>query len=308
MPIVHVSRSIDIQAPVEKVYALLNDFRHWSKWSPWLIMDPKAKLKFAKGNKFYEWEGTRVGVGTMEISGEQENRWIDYNLTFLKPWKSRAKVRFELSQQEDKTVVTWKMDTRIPFFMFWMKKAMGIWIGMDYDRGLRLLKDYSEDGEVHSKLNFLGKTTSDTIKFIGVKTRCTLDTMGQKMAEDLPGIYAYLKEHNIAPAGPAFTQYHKWELTKNQVEYTSGVPIDRIPDNLPENFYYKTIPSTSVYTLEHVGPYHHLGNAWSTLYTMQRTKELNVNKKIHPLETYHNTPREVGATELVTRIHFPVID
>ena len=52
--------------------------------------------------------------------------------------------------------------------------------------------------------------------------------------------------------------------------------------------------------------YPHLGNAWSTLYTMQRVKEIAVNKKIHPFETYENAPGQLPDNQLKTRIHFPL--
>ena len=37
---------------------------------------------------------------------------------------------------------------------------------------------------------------------------------------------------------------------------------------------------------------------------MQQNKTIKVNKKIHPFETYLNTPEEVSDKELVTEVHF----
>ena len=33
--------------------------------------------------------------------------------------------------------LTWTMDSSLPFFLFWMKKSMEGFIGMDYDPGLK---------------------------------------------------------------------------------------------------------------------------------------------------------------------------
>ena len=30
-----VRRAADIRAPADRVFALINDFRQWPKWSPW---------------------------------------------------------------------------------------------------------------------------------------------------------------------------------------------------------------------------------------------------------------------------------
>lgn len=306
MPKIGVTRSILIDAPIEKVFKVLNDFSTWTAWSPWLIMDPEAKVTVADGNKSYTWEGPRSGSGEMRIEKEVENTSVSIDLQFLKPWKSKAKTFFYLKTIGNQTEVEWVMDSALPFFMFWMKQMMQTYIGMDYDRGLRLLKDYVEDGKVHSKLNFTGKETLSEQEYIGIYTSCSMDEMGKKMSEDLPRIMEFMNSSGIEIGGAPFTQYSKWDIKNGRVEYTSGIPVKSAPANLPEGFSAGKIPATPVYTLEHVGPYQHLGNAWTTLYSMQRSKEIPVNKAIHPFETYVNNPNEVDATELVTRVHFPL--
>ncbi len=306
MPRLTVTRSIEMNASIDTVFHILNDFSTWQTWSPWLIMDPEAKVTVSEDKKSYEWEGPRSGSGEMKIVEEEENTSLSIDLQFLKPWKSKAKTYFYLTEKGNKTDVKWVMNSSLPFFMFWMKKMMEMLIGMDYDRGLRLLKDLAEDGEVHSKLNFVGKESLPEQTFIGVRTSCSMAEMGKKMAEDLPRIHAFVLENKLEISGAPFTQYHKWDMKNGRAEYSSAIPVNSAPSNLPEGFYVGTIPATNVYTLEHVGPYHHLGNAWSTMYNMQRNKEIPVNKKIHPLETYHNNPNEVAANELVTKIHFPL--
>jgi len=157
MPIMKIVKSKHINAPIKKVYDIIADLGQWQAWSPWLIMDPNTVVD-VKNRKDYSWEGARTGSGNMQITNEVQNQSVDYDLNFLKPWKSKAKVRMEVQSNNGGTEVTWMMDSTLPWFMFWMKKMMTTYIGMDYDRGLNLLKDYVEDGEVHSKLNFLGES------------------------------------------------------------------------------------------------------------------------------------------------------
>jgi effector-binding domain-containing protein len=306
MPKISVSKHIHINAPIAKVFSVITDFSTWMAWSPWLIMDPETQVNVAEDKKSYAWEGRRTGSGNMKIVSEQENTSVEIALTFLKPWKSTAKVYFYLIEAGDQTEVKWTMDSSLPFFMFWIKKMMETFIGMDYDRGLRMLKDYIEDGKVHSKLNFIGKETLSAQEFIGISTSCSMDEMGKKMSEDMPRILAFITENEIEIGGAPFTQYNKWDLKNGRVEYTSGVPVKSAPSKLPTGFSGGEIPETTVYTVEHVGPYQHLGNAWTTLYTMQRGKEIAVRKNINPFETYMNNPMEVDAKELVTRVSFPL--
>ncbi len=38
-----IERSASIKAPPEKVFALINDFKAWTAWSPWEKKDPDMK-------------------------------------------------------------------------------------------------------------------------------------------------------------------------------------------------------------------------------------------------------------------------
>ncbi len=155
MPKMTILRSQEIDRPIASVFEVVRDFHQWPKWSPWLIADPDCKLEAR--NDWYSWEGEICGAGRMDVVGEVENESITYDLQFLKPWKSRADVKITLTRKKEKTEVTWTMDGSLPFFMFWMKKAMACFIGMDYERGLLMLKDLLEKGEVPSRLNFRGQ-------------------------------------------------------------------------------------------------------------------------------------------------------
>ena len=41
-----IERSATIQAPPEKVFALINDFKNWGGWSPWEKKDPAMRRAF----------------------------------------------------------------------------------------------------------------------------------------------------------------------------------------------------------------------------------------------------------------------
>lgn len=305
MPKMHISKSVVINAPIDKIYTSLQNFKDWTVWSPWLIMNPDTNVTVAEDGDSYEWDGARVGSGNMSIQSREENRSIDYNLTFLKPWKSVADVRFELKEQGEGVQVTWLMDSSLPFFMFWMKKMMVAFVGMDYQRGLNMLKEYMEKGEIDSKLEFRGESTFEGCKYIGVKSYCAMDDMGDQMMSDFARLGEVIQKEGIKP-GKAFTIYHKWEMVKQQAEFTSGWEVDSIPENLPEGVFSSEMPTTKVYTLRHVGAYQHLGNAWTTLYNMQRGKEFKQNKKTHPFEVYINNPQEVAEKDLITDVNFAV--
>ncbi|UTW62332.1 SRPBCC family protein [bacterium SCSIO 12741] len=306
MPKVHVNRSIQMDASPEKVYQLLSDFNNWTPWSPWLITEPDAKVTVSDDAKFYEWDGNRVGSGNMRIVGEKENSRIDLDLTFLKPWKSTAKVWFDIKAKGQGSEVSWGMDTSLPFIMFWMKKTMSAMIGMDYDRGLNMLKEFIEAGTVSSKLDFKGETQFDGCSYVGVKTSCSIQEVGSKMQADLARVGEFAQQNQDLEPGMVFSIYHKWDPVKGLVEYTSGISVKKLPGNLPAGLVSGEIPNTRIYSVEHHGAYHYLGNAWSALYNMQRSKVFKAKKGVHPFEIYHTDPHSTPDKEHVTSINFAV--
>ncbi|MBC6425798.1 MAG: SRPBCC family protein [Ekhidna sp.] len=301
----HIERSIHIKAPAHNIYKVISDFNDWRPWSPWLLMEPEARVKVAPDSKSYEWEGDRTGSGKMEILEEKENEFIDYDLNFLKPWKSHANTNFTLSREREGTKVTWRMDSSLPFFLFFMKKRMEAYVGADYERGLDMLKVYVESGEVPSKLDFVGNNVFEGTRFIGIKTACSIDTIDEQMESDFEKVRKYAAEENIQMK-EMMTIYHKWDIPKNKATYTAALGLEKIPDNLPTEFISGTIPNAECYVLKHTGRYQYLGNAWSTLYTMMRNKEIKHNKKIDPFEVYLNYPQSTEKKDPETEIYLPV--
>lgn len=306
MPKLNIRKSIRIKAPVDKVHHALNDFNHWQAWSPWLIQEPEAKVDVSDDKKSYAWEGDRIGSGNMKVTNEIENETIEYDLNFLKPWKSSSKVSFEFKSFDDVTDVTWTMDSSLPFYLFWMKKMMTAFVGMDYERGLQMLKEYMEEGEVHSNLDFKGESEFEGCTFIGYKTDTTQEEVGNAMNSDFSKIWEFLDDKKDLISGNPFSIYHKWDVVNKKVSFTAGVPVSSLPENLSEGMISGAIPATRVYTLRHTGPYIHLGNAWSTMMNLQRAKVFKSRKGIHPFETYENNPGEVPDNDLITDIHFAI--
>lgn len=306
MPKINVKRSIKINAPAEVVYPAIHDFKKWVEWSPWLLMEPEAKVTFSDDGKSYEWEGDRLGSGNMHRKTESENEHIDFDLNFIKPWKSANKTSLFLNSVDAGTEVTWTMDSSLPFFLFFMKKMMTAFIGADYERGLDMLKAYVEEGEISSKIEFEGQSTIESFKWVGIESSCSMDDMATQMESDYGQIHGFVEENKDIINGVPFTIYKKWDLVKNRVDYVASIPVSEIPTNLDSGFTSGEIPTIKAEIIKHVGAYKHLGNAWSTGYAMMRNKEFKSNKKVYPFEIYLNDPKVTPEKELETMVHFPV--
>jgi len=173
-------------------------------------------------------------------------------------------------------------------------------------KGLAMLKDYVEDGEVHSKLEFKGENNFSGFSYIGIKRDCAIGEISECMKEDFTKLGQQVSNDQENVVGNAFSIYHNWDMVGGKVSYTAGIPVKSIPSGLENGLKGGEIPATKVYTIGHKGPYQHLGNAWSTLYNMDRSKAFKKNKQVHPFEVYLNDPAEVSENELITEVNFAI--
>ena len=146
-----VQRSITIKAPPTRIYALINDFKAWPKWSPYENRDPNMQRKLSGTDSgqgaIYEWNGDKnVGQGRMEILESTAPAKIVIKLDFLKPFEAHNTATFTMVPNGDTTEVTWAMDGPSPF----ISKVMSIFmnfdklIGTDFVAGLANLKRITE--------------------------------------------------------------------------------------------------------------------------------------------------------------------
>jgi hypothetical protein len=146
-----VKRSISIRAPSAAVFGHLNDFRHWTEWSPWEKVDPALRRTYtgaAHGvGAIYEWVGNdTVGQGRMEIVEAMPTSRVALKLDFIKPFEAHNQVVFTLEPQGAATAVTWVMSGPSPFIskLIGLFVSMDTMIGRDFETGLANLKALAE--------------------------------------------------------------------------------------------------------------------------------------------------------------------
>ncbi len=237
----------------------------------------------------------------MSVTAQTQDS-LDMDLLFLKPYRSKAKVKFTMKPVGESTEVTWSMDSSLPIFLFWMKKKMVAFIGNDYERGLKLLKDYAETGEVHSKLDYMGIQHFDGVKYVGIERQTTFEGMQRSMGQDFEELMTSQKGGN----GTWFCMYHKFDIPNQRVHYTACVGVDSIPVEMPSHWIKGEVPACEMYTVRHQGPYDYVANAWSAASMQLRAKTFKARKGAAPMEFYRNSPQKTEPYDLVSDICFVV--
>ena len=302
-----VKRSITIKAPLKKVRPFIEDFKHWESWSPWSIIEPghKQKIKGDTGEIGHQmtWNGKIIGSGTNEIVAFEGNSII-YDLNFIKPFKSFSKVRFDFKKVKAGTKVTWIMDSSMPFFLFFMIPKMRAWIGMDYDRGLTMLKTLIEDGKIPAKTTNEGLKKFEGFSYVGIKKTSTKEKMPKEMGKAFDDLMNTLQKEG-KKAKHWVSIYPKVNMAKQEFTYIAAASAENLDGvELPKNYIRGEIKTQKMLQIMHKGPYTFLGNAWSMgMMTLQAKK---IKQNGIPFEYYWNHPKKVQAKNLKTSIFFPV--
>ncbi len=148
-----VSRSQLINAPADKLHAIINTPREFEKWSPYSPKDPHMKNTYSGpasgvGARTEFVGNNQVGAGSVEIIRSTTPSEVAMRLVMIKPFAANNEVVYRLKPQGAGTEVTWAMTAKSPYFA----KVIGVFINMDkmiggdFAVGLDKLKALAEKG------------------------------------------------------------------------------------------------------------------------------------------------------------------
>lgn len=305
----HIKRSIDIDAPQSKVAEALADFRQWPVWSPWLIMDRDTKLTYSdeqgKVGSSYAWTGELTGQGDMKVTSMAEDQ-LEMDLRFIKPFKSKAKVKFDIKALgDDECRVTWHMFGSIPFpISLFVLPQVKSGIGMDYARGLRMLKEYLETGGVASVVEVEKNGVVESNTFLGVPGNGNINKdVGDQVQACFDELMDYLMLNGIETTGPSFVIYNEFSIDSGEMSYICAAPVD--PETKPPEggkVIRGELEAGQAIKVRHTGSYQNLGNAWSTGMSYARYNKIKTQKSPTGIEIYRNNPDDVEPEDLDTEV------
>lgn len=303
-----VTRSILVDKDLDSVKILVEDFSHWNVWSPWTIAEPDCKIEVTgtpgEVGHTMSWDGKIIGAGTNKLTSNETDT-LQYDLTFLTPYTSESKITFTFEKENNGTIVTWIMDGSMPFFMFFMISSMKAWIGMDFERGLKMLKELAEKGSIPAKTSNKGIVDLEGFSYVGIQKTVSMENIGTEMQSDFDRILKDVVENAGKTAQHWVSLYPKMDMKNGQMTYIAAVSDEDIAGvDLGEDYVRGTIDSGKALEISHDGSYEFLGNAWSMGMMYLRAKKLK--QKGVPFEHYWNSPKETKPEDLKTSVYFPL--
>lgn len=145
-----IKKEIVIAKPSAHVYSRVADLNYYRDWNPWHKMEAAASSKITGtpatvGHKF-EWDGKKIGQGSLTIKGLTAPQEITLDLEFIKPWKSMALDCWTFDDLNNgSTKVVWENSGPLQFPM---ARLMGPMINKNlnqqFEQGLKNLKELCE--------------------------------------------------------------------------------------------------------------------------------------------------------------------
>lgn len=145
----NVERQIEIEAPLDSVFALVENVETLVAWNPWSKLDPDAENTLSDSlngeGAYWYWNGEVIGKGSMTISGIDINKRIDYILRFDEPKMNPSDIIFYFKSSSLGTQVTWinRGNLNYPIGRYFGLMMDGM-LGPDFEQGLIQLKQMAE--------------------------------------------------------------------------------------------------------------------------------------------------------------------
>lgn len=147
----HLERTVTVNASVEKVFSVANDFGQTKHWNPWMKIDPEAQYTYSDNTvgagAYYFWTSKHdeVGNGRQDLLESIENEIVKTQLGFGEEMTGTYTSDFILEKVSGDTKLTWTFDGKTDTMRekIFMSMAESI-LGPMYDQGIADLKTYIE--------------------------------------------------------------------------------------------------------------------------------------------------------------------
>lgn len=144
-----VVRSVDVAAPPDKVWSLLQDPREWKRWTVWNRRDPAMRMSYsgppAGVGAGWSWHSATEGDGRMTFTDADAGRRLAYELHFPE-WDSTSTGDLTLEAAPAGTRVRWSMQGNMGSSLVgrWFGLLGDRMVGPDFEAGLANLKAEAE--------------------------------------------------------------------------------------------------------------------------------------------------------------------
>ncbi len=307
-----VEVSIEIDAQPATIFALVNDFRRFSAWSPWTDTDPNARVLFSGANRgkdaLMTWDGAIRGSGSQLIS---ESRPYEHVAIISNPGEAgEARSWFSLTPGVGTTQITWGFEADYGFNIVgrYFAAMLGGIVARDYHDGLVNLKELAEGLPTADFSNLVIEhivVEAEQIAYLPATSQPAPDAISAALGKAYFQILGFIDEHQLTAAGAPLA------ITKTfsgaELRFDAAIPVRGVDEGTPRDNAGVKIAQTfagPVIRVIHKGSYRNL--------TMTHRKisaylaALDIERDGPSWESYVSDPGKVAEVDLLTHVFYPI--
>jgi len=304
---VRVARSIAIDRPASLIYAVVNSFQLFPKWSPWQDLDPGMHqsaegARDGVGAKLI-WSGNdKVGSGTQLITASVPDRSVASDLSFGD--MGAAKSMIALSPEGAMTRATWSLDIDMGAnpIGHYIGLTMDGKLGPDFAAGLGKLKTLVESMPNVDIEGFSAQVVQLTAApVLLVSETAAPDSIANAYAKGYAEIGKFMAKNKLHQAGAPFGI--DGEITQTGYAFDAGIPVDRevaAADavRVAQSYAGKALKTT------HVGSYDGLSKTYAKLRAYIAAH--GFTQKGATISSFIDDPGNTPVQKLRTEIYAPI--
>jgi effector-binding domain-containing protein len=307
-----VEREILIDTHAATIFALMNDFRQVSKWSPTLRGDPNARIAIsgtARGvGASIAWDGHIIGQGRQTIVESVPNERI--TMQFELGDRASAIATFTVSAGEEMTRVVWLHESNYGFnlvarFFGLVQRSV---IGAEQEEGLARLKVLAENlprGDFSDiEIEQIVVEAAD-IAYLQTTSIPEATAISEAMGEAYFSVLNFIDKHDLDDAGAPLSITRTF--SGSELVFDAAIPVRRLTDATPRTSEAVKIGKTyagPVIRVKHIGSYRTLGRTHDKIAAYLAA--FGIERNGDAWESYISDPIRTDEADLLTYVYYPI--
>jgi effector-binding domain-containing protein len=302
---VTVTRTVMINAPKHAVFEQITNFKNWTNWSPWYKMEPTVKMTYngedGQVGSSYHWVGEKTGEGEMKLASVAGDR-ADFDLTFIKPFKSTPKSYILAEDTAGMTKTTWGFHQHFgyPWNAMLLFMNMDEMLGKDFNNGLTNMKQHLEGNPSAAGGADIKEVEYAAHTFVGMRKTVGWNDLSKFAGETYGALGKALgSKINGVPVGI----YYTWDTVKMNTDAMMGFPVSDTTTKI-KGAVVTNVEASKAFMIAHKGGYASIPAGHMAL-----NKYMAAKGKVPALileEYVTMAPQEPDSNKWVTNIYYLV--
>jgi len=307
-----IERQLEIDTHAATIFALLNDFRQLTKWSPMLDGDANAQIDISGPPRgvgaSIAWDGHIIGQGRQTIIESVPYEKI--TARFELGGQDASTITYSLSSGSGMTRVAWRHEREFGFNLAgrYYGLLLGSIIGPGQEQGLAQLKALAEnlpradfsDLEIEQIL-----VEASDIAYLRTTSIPQASAISEAIGDAYYNVLRFIDENDLDAAGAPLSITRAF--SGSELVFDAAIPVRGVSEQTPRSGTAVKVGRTyagPVIRVKHIGSYRTLGGTHDKIAAYLAA--LGMVRNGDAWESYVSDPTRTDEANLLTYVYYPV--